>query len=177
MSEKQERVPIDVNHPEQFLEHEFYLAISRDHLFEDIDARMQANAGILRRAKWAARDLVNRLRRREQVDFTDYDGSMVEVAERQPHSLKGYGWPDFNSVTFEDGTRVATTIPADEVFRSYIFVPVEAQATDGTGYRMRGTMRPYSLHDNTVGELEQKVDIHYNKVPQHKSPNGHLVCF
>ena len=176
MSKDQERVPIDIAHPEQIVGHEFYLAISRNHLFEDIDARIQANAGMLKKARRATRDLVNRLRGRERRDFTDYDGTMIEVTERQPRSVKGYAWPEFNQATLEDGTRVATTIPADEVFRSYIFLPADAQPINGTGYRMNGTMRSFNLHDNLVGELEKKVTIHYHKIPQHKSAGGNLMC-
>lgn len=178
MNKYKESIPIDLTHPEAFLGHEFYLAIPRDHLFEETDARIRANAGILRRAKWAVRDLVNLLRRRERKDLTDYAGTMIEVIDREPHSVQGYLWPEFNRVTFRDGTRVATTIPADEVFRSYMFVLIKAQKINGTGYKMSGIMKPYNLHDDLLQEgLEQRVDIEFDKAPASKEKGGHLVCF
>ncbi|MFA4820165.1 MAG: hypothetical protein WC613_04370 [Candidatus Aenigmatarchaeota archaeon] len=176
MGKDVEYAPIDVTHPEEFLEHEFYLIIPRDHLFEDIRARIEARAGTFRRARQTTRNFVNDLFGRERADFTDYDGTMIEVVERQPHSLHCYCWPDFNRATFEDGTRVATIIPENETSRGYIFVPAEARTADATGYRMNGIIRPYSLHANSLEEPEQRVNIYFDKIPQRKARDFRLMC-
>ncbi|MEK6887350.1 MAG: hypothetical protein AABX14_00215, partial [Candidatus Aenigmatarchaeota archaeon] len=176
MSKDEEYVPIDITRPEEFLEHEFYLAIPRDNLFKDIRARLEARVGIVRRARRATRDFMNKLRGQERRDFADYDGAMIEVIERQPHSLQGYGWPGFNRAVLEDGARVATIIPKDEAFRSYIFVPAEAQPVNATGYRMAGIMRPYDLHTNSLEESGQRVGIYFDRVPQRKAIDGNLMC-
>jgi len=177
MSKKQDQIPIDITHPKEFLGHEFYLVIARDNLFEDIRTHLTTNAEILKKVKWAIQDLVDKAYGKKKVDFTDFDGAIIEITERQPRYIKGYAWPSFNRATFEDGTRIATTIHPDEGFRNYLFVPTRAQSTNGNEYEMVGTMKSYDLHDNLVGELEQKVTLQYQKIPECKSRGGNIICF
>ena len=165
-------LPIDVEHPEEFLGHEFLLAI---------DARVEANATRVQRARWVTQNLVNRLRRKEGVHVPDYGGYMMEVAERKPLMVRGYHWPQFNQVTLKDGTRVGSKFPADEAFRRYafgryIFVPEQAQVTQGTGYRLEGTMRQFDLYYNSVEELGHRVAVQFKNLPQSKTSGVDIGC-
>ncbi|MGV8151280.1 MAG: hypothetical protein ACP5NV_06145 [Candidatus Woesearchaeota archaeon] len=175
---KDKRIFIDTTRPEQFLGHEFYLVIAaRDRLFKDTYEKINKNMGIIKKAIHATRGLVGRLLKQEKEDIRNCDGSIIEVTERKPHTLKGYSWPAFNRAIYDNEIRVATTIPVEETFRSYIFVPNIAKPTDELGYKIIGTMRSYDLHTNSVGELEEKVTIEYKKTPKYKENAGSVRCF
>ena len=177
MNDEAETVQIDITHPEEFLGHEFYLMISRTGVHEEIAARVEAHRGRLSAALRTARGIVDRVRGTERDDPSNYDGAMIEVAERQPSGLSGYLWPEFNQATLEDGTRVGSTILAPEIYRDYIFVPTQAQSMNGNGYRMSGMARPYRLHTNSLGDLEQKVELHFDNVPERKTKDASVLCF
>ncbi len=175
MSGKPESIPIDIEHAEEVLDHEFYVAIARTGLFEDISKEVEERASRFKKLRHTIGDLADKILRREREDINDYDGQMVQVTERQPHSVTGYTWPPFNSVTLDDGTRVGDTIPTEHAFGSYIFIPSQAQLTSTNGYSMSGTIKKYNLHDNTLGALEQRVYINFDKVPENKT-KGSIGC-
>jgi len=87
-------------------------------------------------------------------------------------------WPSVDSVAYENGNPVGQSIPSDEVFKSYIFTPETTSLNNGDGFSMSGQAREFSLHDNTVGNpLEQKVTVHYKKIPTEKSSGDEkIVC-
>ena len=158
-----ESFPIDVEHPEEFLGHEFLLAI-------------YARAGVMQRAKSVTQNLVNRVRGKEQVKVRASYDDLMEVAERTPLRIRGYHWPYIDQVTLEDGTSVGSTIPASERCRRYIFVPRVAQVTQGNGYRLEGMMWRYSLFNNSLDGLGQRVAIQYKNPPQHKTSGVDIGC-
>lgn len=118
--------------------------------------------------KRSGTEFIRRILGPERIDPADYDATMIEVVEREPHALKGRAWPLVDRVNLEDGTRVAATIPPSEVFRGYIFVPVGTQSV-GARFTLLGTAKVYNLHDNSFGKLEQRVEVHYHKAPTSKS--------
>lgn len=163
---------IEVTKPEEITGREFYLTVVGYDAKKQISERME-QVGTLRKLRRGFRDLVTRLRGKEIQRFEDYDGSMIEVTDRQPQQLGGYMWPTVDSITFEDGNPVGQSIPSDEVSRSYIFTPDTTSLNKGSGFSMSGQARGYSLHGNTVGDpLEQRVTVHYEKVPTEKSNDG-----
>jgi hypothetical protein len=175
MSEK--RLPIDVTKPEEIVGKEFYLMVQGYDAKERMAERL-ADVSPLRKLRRGVRDLVTRLRGKEVHDFFDYDGSMMEVTDRQPHSLGGYLWPTVDSITYEDGTPVGQSIPSEKVFLSYVFTPETTSLNNGDGFSMSGEAREFRLHDNSVGDpLEQQVTVHYKKTPTEKSSgDGKIIC-
>jgi len=169
-------LPIDTNKNYELIGREFYLAVVGYDAKKRISEPMQ-QLGSVRKLRRGFHDLVTRLRGKEISRFEDYEGSMIEVTDRQPHQLGGYMWPTVDSITYENGDPVGKSIPSSEVFRSYLFTPDTISLYSNGCFSMSGQAREYCLHENAVGNpLEQRVTVHYKKVPTKKSNGGAKIA-
>jgi len=80
------KLPIDVAKSEEIIGREFYLTVVGYDAKDRMSERME-QVRTVRKLRRGFRDLVTRLRGREIHRFEDYDGSMIEVTDRQPHQL------------------------------------------------------------------------------------------
>ncbi len=101
-------------------------------------------------------------------------GSLDEVVSRQPHQLNVYSLAQVKSIEYEDGTRPAI---GDALFRgshSHIF---NLDSVDVKKAILNGSLAPFELHDNTVGQpLDKKVVLYLGKVNKYKERQG-MACF
>ncbi len=171
---------VDISNLNDAVGKEFYLAVgsydSKIHTCEEIEKWIASNP--IRKFKRELKELFAKLRGREVRKFESYDGAMIEITSRQHHQIHGYGWPDVNSITYQDGTIVGKSIPLKEVFRQYIFVPDEVLITEKNDCSLIGTAREYNPHKNISGEpLEQKINVYYKQIPTKKGSDVFVGCF
>ncbi|MFH0700857.1 MAG: hypothetical protein V2A62_00305 [Candidatus Woesearchaeota archaeon] len=157
---------------ETYLGKEFYLMVegedTEERIHDEVERYKVANrtplGGLLSRMS----------KERPPIKMT---GSLMEIKSREPGNLEPYLWPDVDGIHFEDGTSVGSTIPPDEVYRGYIFLPTAFSPLPDGGLSIVGTVSPYELHDNSVGvPLEKKVVVTYNALPKCKYSGGSIAC-